>query len=96
MNPNDLTPDQLAELVRKVQAALLKQAKRSPRTIGLPKKPEEKIILASGDTDLTCCGVDMHYQDIFGIRRYYCPYRLHHPALYVRQSDGEMLREEDL
>lgn len=95
---DDLTPEQLDQIVGKVQAALLKNARRNRITIGGAKKNpgEEKVIRASGDCDLMCCGADMHYKEAFGVRRYYCQYRAHHPAIYVRQSDGEMLREEGL
>jgi hypothetical protein len=95
-NLADLSDEQLGKLVKKIQDSLLKQARRNPRTIGLPKKNHEEKIIRRDDADFTCCGADMHYQDIFDVRRYYCPYRSHHPAIYVRQSDGEMLREEGL
>jgi hypothetical protein len=43
----------------------------------------------------TCCGGKMVYQDIFGVRRYQCYYRDHHPVLYVNLTTGEMLVDED-
>ena len=97
MDANDLTPEQLAELVRKVQDALLKQARQNRIHISL-KSPQEKAIRRD-DCELTCCGRDMEYKEFFGVRRYTCWYRpgsSNHPVYYVRQSDGEMLREQDL
>ena len=49
-----------------------------------------------GHNDLTCCGMDMIYQEVFGVRRYVCAYRAHHPAIYVNQVTGEHVSDEDL
>ena len=38
----------------------------------------------------------MNYQEVFGIRRYQCRHRSHHPAIYVNLNTGERIDEEDL
>lgn len=45
---------------------------------------------------LTCCGLPMIYQEFFGIRRYQCEHRSHHPVIYVNQNTGERVCDEDL
>ena len=45
---------------------------------------------------LTCCGRPMIYQEFFGIRRYQCEHRSHHPVIYVNQNTGERVTDEDL
>lgn len=45
---------------------------------------------------LTCCGQPMIYQEFFGVRRYQCDHRAHHPAIYVNQNTGERVTDEDL
>lgn len=45
---------------------------------------------------MECCGTDMYYAEVFGIRIYKCMYRSHHPMVFVRQSDGEAISEDDL
>ena len=44
----------------------------------------------------TCCGFPMSYQEVYGIRRYLCAYRLHHPAVWVRLDTGERITDDDL
>lgn len=84
------------KLVERIQAALLKQSRRNRTTISLNVRSKEIIPQYEDEHELKCCGAEMHYKEAFGVRRYYCQHRAHHPAIYVRQSDGEMLREEDL
>jgi hypothetical protein len=38
----------------------------------------------------------MSYQEVFGIRRYQCVYRSHHPAVWVRLDTGERITDDDL
>lgn len=45
---------------------------------------------------LKCCGLPMNYQEFFGIRRYECDHRSHHPAIYVNLYTGMQIRSEDL
>lgn len=87
------------KLVERIQAALLKQSRHNRTTISLNVRSKEIIPQYEDDYDLRCCDRDMEYKEVFGIRRYSCAYRSgssNHPVIYVRQSDGEMLREEDL
>ena len=94
---DDLSPADLDKIVKKVQDALLKQAGRNRHTIGLPARrtlPEE--IVTSDSSDLSCCGLEMKYQDIFNVREYFCQHRYHHPRIWVNQDNGDMIREEEL
>ena len=43
-----------------------------------------------------CCGMPMIYQEFFGVRRYQCDHRAHHPAIYVNLNTGEQVIDEDL
>lgn len=36
----------------------------------------------------------MKYQDIFSIRRYECPHRSYHPAVYVNLATGDRITDE--
>ena len=44
----------------------------------------------------TCCGFPMAYQEVFGIRRYQCWYRSHHPAVWVNLNTGERVTDDGL
>jgi hypothetical protein len=43
-----------------------------------------------------CCGMPMNYQEVFGIRRYECRHRAHHPAIYVNLNTGQRASDEEL
>lgn len=43
-----------------------------------------------------CCGAPMMYQEFFGIRRYVCSYRSHHPQIFVNLYTGQEINDEDL
>ena len=46
--------------------------------------------------DLTCCGSPMVYLEVFGVRRYSCSHRAHHPAIYVNLNTGEHVSDDNL
>jgi hypothetical protein len=50
----------------------------------------------SDDKALECCGMPMVWQEAFGIRRYSCSYRSHHPAIWVSQNTGQGISDYDL
>lgn len=43
-----------------------------------------------------CCGIPMDWQEVFGVRRYQCRHRSHHPAIYVNLNTGERVSDEGL
>lgn len=43
-----------------------------------------------------CCGFPMIYQEFFGIRRYMCDYRSHHPEIFVNLYTGEQIKDDNL
>lgn len=48
------------------------------------------------ENELECCGFPMVWNEAFGIRRYHCQYRYHHPALWVNQNTGERVWENEM
>jgi hypothetical protein len=69
----------------------------APRTAG--GSPSVRIIAVGGPADpVKCprCDSLMTYQEVFGIRRYQCAHRLHHPAVWVRVDTGERITDDDL
>ncbi len=63
------------------------------------RKTGHQIVLSgeadAGDIPETCCGMDMDHEDHWGVRRYTCPYRSHHPVIWVNLNTGERIKEED-
>lgn len=57
-----------------------------------PPRPRPGSVI----TEEKCCGIPMDYQEVFGIRRYQCRHRGHHPAIYVNLNTGERVSGEDL
>jgi len=45
---------------------------------------------------IKCCGLDMHYQEIFGIRRYECIHRSYHPVIYINMATGHEVVDESI
>jgi len=48
------------------------------------------------DDKFECCGFPMQYQEIFGIRRYECYYRPHHPVTYVNLATNQVIIDKSL
>lgn len=43
-----------------------------------------------------CCGILMAYQEVFGIRVWWCAYRSHHARLYENLRTGEVVSDDTL
>lgn len=45
---------------------------------------------------MQCCGLDMAYHEVFGIRVWTCFYRGHHARIYENLYTGQKISEDDL
>jgi hypothetical protein len=43
-----------------------------------------------------CCGLNMNYREVFGIRIYTCDHRSHHPEIFENLYTGERVSDETL